>query len=242
MRRAMPDWRVPAWGLLLPAVAVLLCGCASESTLPVDSDAAILSAAAAAIAGCTAPLNADGDIDEAGLLRAGWRPVNRVLSLVVEENNSVGLRDRVVPASEPQLLADGRAYERSEWQRSGVSATLHLSRNGGPIADRVKAQCDISLRSADDAAGPVGAMMRRQLGAPGTTGTRSSGGDWLTPRWFEPDIHERGWQRPQHQISWVSSGEEFVAIEIIAAPEENLAPPVATPPAPAPASSSAPDN
>jgi hypothetical protein len=195
--------------------------CAPSSNLPLENDAAITVAATQALTGCTAALTDAGDIDEAALVASGWRPVRRTASVVVTEGNSTGMQNRNVPAETPTELTNADSYETSQWQRSGVAARLDLSRNGGVLPDRTMGECRIAMRGDEGTAADLGALLARRLGRPTGTGTRSAGGDWLTPRWFEPEIRVRYWRRPQHDVYFVTSVEDHAAIEVVAMPDRD---------------------
>jgi hypothetical protein len=201
------------------AVVSALAGCGQQSNLPMENDAAIALAATQALAGCTAALTETGDIDEAALTAAGWRPVSRTASAIVTENNTTGMRDRTVPPATRTELDDRRSYETSRWSHAGIAARVEIFRNGGPFSERMMDECSLPLRGDDGTAANVAELLVRRLGPSTATGIRPAGGDWLTPRWFEPEIRVRYWRRPQHDVYWVSSAEDHVTLEVVAMPD-----------------------
>jgi hypothetical protein len=206
--------------VLLAIVVLTLTACAAEpSTLLRDDAAAITNAVAKALDACTAPLTEGGDIDDAALVAAGWTPIRRTVSNVVTEGNSTGMRDRAVPPAMPTELTDSNAYESSEWRVPSLNARLHLSRNGGPISERTMSECRLAVRGDNSAGRDVAAQLLVRYGSTDGDGTRSAGGDWLTPRWFEPDIRVRYWRRPSHDIYWVSSLDDHATLEVVAMPD-----------------------
>jgi hypothetical protein len=205
------------------AIALIaISGCAAEpSTVPRADASAITEAVAKALDACTAPLTEAGDIDDAALVAAGWTPVRRLVSAVVTQGNSTGMRDRAVPPAVPTELADSSSYESSDWSFPGIGSPLYLSRNGGPISERTMAECRLTVRGDDSAARDVAAQLLVRYGPTDGDGIRSPGGDWLTPRWFEPEIRVRYWRRPSHDVYWVSSLEDHATIEVVAMPDRD---------------------
>lgn len=198
----------------------ILGACGTESSLPVMSRAAIAAGAERTLAACTAALDANGDIAEAGLKAAGWRPTKRTKMAIIQTGNSVGPKETEQPLNRPAELATASEYENSFWRHPGLAAELYLERNGGPFEKRTPGECSISLRGDNrETADQVRALLVRKYGRPVRVGTRSPGGDWLTPRWFEREIHAQYWRLPTHDVYWVSSDPKFAAIEVVAMPD-----------------------
>lgn len=209
-----------AAGFIVPAGTLALSACGTESTLPISPRDAIVAGAQRTLAGCTVPLDPNGDINEAGLTAAGWTPATRTRSAIVEVNNTVGPQDQPQPPTRPSKLNAANEHESSVWRAPGLPAELYLSRNGGPFETRMPGECSIQFRGdARETGDLVRDLLTRKYGRPVRVGTRSAGGDWLTPRWFESEIHAQYWRLPRHDVYWVSSDPRFAAIEVVAMPD-----------------------
>lgn len=201
---------------------MLLSGCEQESSIPTMPRAAILAGAESMLAGCTANLDGNGDIAEAGLVAAGWKPVRRTMSAVVEKDNSVGLKDEVRSPDTPSTLKSTRDHEATTWTHGGWIAELFVSRNGGAFSERMPGECSISFHGKEkDTAESVRGLLAGKYGRPVRIGTRSRGGDYLTPRWFGREIHAQYWALPHHDVYWVSSAPRFARIEVVAMPDRS---------------------
>lgn len=136
--------------LLAPAL-VMACS-SGDSGLPEQDSAAVASAFAAVIHGCSARLTADGSIDQAALDDGGWKRVGRT---------------------------DHAGIETTSWQHKGVSGRLELTDYKGELADVCMFDAQTA---GSDGADKVLAALTRKLGAPARQGALPQGGDFLTPR------------------------------------------------------------
>lgn len=198
----------------------MLASCAGQSDLPQEDMAVVLRGALTTLVACSGPLDANGNIDEAAVAAVGWRPRTRRYGEIVTRGDTTGMEERDVPPASPVRLATSRQYESSDWAHPGWQGMLSLSRNGGAISERTMALCEATFYGRDaETADQVLAAMTQRLGEPERRGQRSRGGDWLTPRWFEPTIQEVYWRLPFHDVYWVSSDPRLVTVEVRAMPD-----------------------
>lgn len=205
---------------IAPMAVLALAGCDEASSLPVQSDSDIARGVDAVLAGCTGPLAPDGNIGEASLRAAQWVPIKRVQTDVVDNGTTISAVDKQVPVDTPSTLAADRQSESSEWTHSGIVGTLYLTRFGGAVGVQNVGECTMAFRGKGKATAEA---IRKQLvskyGAPQRVGTRSSGGDHLTPRFGEGEIHAQYWQRLTHDIYWVSDASNAASVEVVAMPD-----------------------
>lgn len=202
-----------------PLAAMTLAGCGGTIDAPPQDTPVVVRAALMTLAACTQRLDADGNVDERAVALFGWRPQARRYSRFVMRGDTGGMEERLVPPDRPSRLSTYSEYESSEWTNPGWQGVLNLSRNGGPIGQRTMGECSAFYYGRDpETAAIVMAAMTQRLGQPERRGQRSRGGDFLTPRWFEPEIHEVYWRLPFHDVYWVSSDSRVVTVEVKAAP------------------------
>lgn len=213
---------MPGAYCLVSLMAVALAGCQEEGApgLPAQSQQAIASGVDAMLAGCTGPLASDGNIGEEGLRAAQWVPVKRVQMDVVDDGKTVGTVDKALPPQSPAVLSTDRQSEYSDWIHAGVAGSLYLTRFGGAVGTQNASECTMAFQGKEDRTAEA---IRKQLvakyGAPRRVGTRSSGGDHLTPRFGDKEIHAQYWQLPKHDIYWVSSAGYSASIEVVGMPD-----------------------
>lgn len=196
---------------------LLLSGCSQESSSQTMSRTAILEGAESMLAGCTAGLDTNGDIGEAGLVAAGWKVTKRTRSEFVMENNVGSVRESAQPLNAPSTLRSKREYEWTNWIHPGSTAQLDVERHGGAVSERIQTECRIGfLGSERETAEDVRALLVRKYGKPARTGLRSSGGDFLAPKF---ESHYQYWRLPHHDLFWVSADPTDVSLEVTAMPD-----------------------
>lgn len=200
--------------------AASLAACTPRIDLPQQETTLVLRAALVTLAACTQRLDADGNVDEATIRAFGWTPQTRRTGRVVTRGDTTGFEERNVPPATPVRMTSPDQSEYSDWAHPSWQGMLSLSRSAGPLAERTMGQCEASYYGRDAAtADQVLTAMTQRLGEPARRGERSRGGDWLTPRWFEPVIHEVYWRLPFHDVYWLSSDPRLVTVEVRAMPD-----------------------
>lgn len=201
-------------------LAATLASCSNVPSIPRQDTALALRAVQATLAACTRPLGPDGNHSEAALIAAGWTPQRRTFAAMVTRDNTVGSEERAVPPARPSPLRSAEEHEYSEWSHPGWEGRIHLSRQGGAISERAMGQCGASYAGRDaTTAEQALTAMTQALGPPVGRRERPMGGDFLTPRWFEPTTVEVYWRLPYHDVYWVSANGREVTVEVRAMPD-----------------------
>ncbi|MGE0178297.1 MAG: hypothetical protein AB7O91_00580 [Sphingomonas sp.] len=209
--------RLVGFGALL---ALASCGAGFDG--PRQDTELVLRATLMTLAACTQPLDRDGNVSEVRLAAFGWTPRSRRVSAIVRRGDTVTSEDRPLSPRQPGRLRTVEETEYSEWAHPGWEGLIYLTRQGGAVSERMMGQCAASYFGRDAAtADQALAAMTQRLGPPIGRGERPRGGDFLTPRWFEPTVHDVYWRLPFHDVYWVSSNRHMVTVEVRAMPDRD---------------------
>jgi len=201
-------------------LALASCGAGIDG--PRQDTALVLRAALMTLAACTQTLDRDGNVSEARLAAFGWTPRSRRVSVIVRRDDMVTSEDRPLPPGQPSRLRSVEETEYSEWGHPGWEGLIYLTRQGGAVSERMTGRCEATYYGRDAAtADQALAAMTQRLGPPIGRGERPRGGDFLTPRWFEPTVHDVYWRLPHHDVYWVSSNPRMITVEVRAMPDRD---------------------
>lgn len=205
--------------ICLGAAALTSCG---GPGLPQQDTNIVLRAVLTTVAACTLRLDPDGNVSQPALAAMGWTPRSRRVAAMVTRGNSTGMEERNVPPDQPIRPRTVDDYESSQWAHPGWEGMIDVSRQGGAIAERAMGRCGASYAGRDARTADLAlAAMTQRLGQPVGRRERPRGGDFLTPRWFEPTVYEVYWRLPSHDVYWVSSNSRMVTVEVRAMPDRN---------------------